>query len=81
MPFDPSQLKRPNGPLMMFGMVLLTVIVATAITKGLYITPGNLTDILRMIAPEAIMAMGMTFVILTAGIDLSVGSILARWRF
>ena len=77
MPFDFIQSKRPTGPLIMFGMVLLTVIVATAITKGLYITPGNLTDILRMIAPEAIMAMGMTFVILTAGIDLSVGSILA----
>jgi len=77
MPFDFIQSKRPTGPLIMFGMVLLTVIVATIITKGLYITPGNLTDILRMIAPEAIMAMGMTFVILTAGIDLSVGSILA----
>ena len=77
MPFDFIQSKRPAGPLIMFGMVLLTVIIATAITKGLYITPGNLTDILRMIAPEAIMAMGMTFVILTAGIDLSVGSILA----
>jgi len=60
-------------------LVLLAVIVALAalITKGLYLHPGNLTDILRNIAPEAIMAMGMTLVILTAGIDLSVGSILA----
>ncbi len=37
----------------------------------------NLKDILVQVSPIAIAAAGMTFVILTAGIDLSVGSILA----
>ena len=37
----------------------------------------NLLNILRQTSINAIIAMGMTFVILTAGIDLSVGSILA----
>ncbi|MBN1852132.1 MAG: ribose ABC transporter permease [Pirellulales bacterium] len=40
-------------------------------------TTHNLTNILRQTSVIGIMAVGMTFVILTAGIDLSVGSILA----
>lgn len=59
-------------------LLLLAIMgLATLATQGLYLQPQNLTNILRNIAPEAIMAMGMTLVILTAGIDLSVGSILA----
>ncbi|MCC6680643.1 MAG: ABC transporter permease [Phycisphaeraceae bacterium] len=37
----------------------------------------NLTDLLRANSPVAIIALGMTFVILTGGIDLSVGSTIA----
>jgi len=38
---------------------------------------GNLLDILRISAPIIMIALGMTFVIATKGIDLSVGSIMA----
>ncbi len=38
---------------------------------------GNLTDILRQVSLTGIISLGMTFVILTGGIDLSVGSMLA----
>jgi ribose transport system permease protein len=38
---------------------------------------GNLTDILRQISLIGIISLAMTYVILTGGIDLSVGSILA----
>lgn len=38
---------------------------------------GNLTDILRQVSLIGIISLGMTFVILTGGIDLSVGSVLA----
>ena len=38
---------------------------------------SNLVNILRQVSEIGIMALGMTFVILTAGIDLSVGSVLA----
>lgn len=51
--------------------------VGAILTNGLFLHPENLTDMLRSIAPIGIMAMAMTLVILTAGIDLSVGSILA----
>jgi len=42
----------------------------------LILTSSNLTDLLRSNAIVGVMALGMTLVILTAGIDLSVGSIL-----
>jgi ribose transport system permease protein len=38
---------------------------------------ANLTDVLRQVSLIGIISSGMTFVILTAGIDLSVGSVLA----
>lgn len=38
---------------------------------------GNLIDILRVSAPIILIALGMTFVIATKGIDLSVGSVMA----
>jgi ribose transport system permease protein len=39
-------------------------------------TPGNVVNILRQASINIVLATGMTFVILTGGIDLSVGSIL-----
>ena len=58
---------------------LLAVMFAggAVLTGGLFLQPENLTDMLRAIAPIGIMAMAMTLVILTGGIDLSVGSVLA----
>jgi len=48
-----------------------------ATINPLFLTPGNLLNMVRQVSFNAIIAMGMTFVIITAGIDLSVGSILA----
>jgi ribose transport system permease protein len=42
-----------------------------------FATPENTMNILRQVAINLVLAAGMTFVILTAGIDLSVGSVLA----
>ena len=42
-----------------------------------FLTPENLLNVLRQNSMLGLMALGMTFVILTAGIDLSVGSLLA----
>ena len=46
-----------------------------AVATDAFFTPNNLSNVLRQNAFTAILAAGMTFVILTAGIDLSVGSI------
>ena len=42
-----------------------------------FLTVNNLMNVLRQVSINALIAFGMTFVILTGGIDLSVGSILA----
>ena len=48
-----------------------------AVLSPPFATASNLFNIARQVSINAILAAGMTFVILTAGIDLSVGSVLA----
>jgi ribose/xylose/arabinose/galactoside ABC-type transport system permease subunit len=57
------------------GFVVL-IIVVNVLTHGDFFTAGNLTNVLRQITYNAILAVGQTFVIITAGIDLSVGSLI-----
>src|SRR5450631_2416778 len=58
------------------GMYALTVYVAGASGSN-FLTTSNTMNIFRQVSINLVLASGMTFVILTAGIDLSVGSILA----
>ena len=59
--------------------VLLLAIVTSPMRGGrpVFLDVGNLADILRQVAEKGILAAGMTPVIISGGIDLSVGSILA----
>lgn len=57
--------------------LLVLLIVLNIATHGDFLAPGNVLNILRQIAVNAILATGQTFVIITAGIDLSVGSLIA----
>ncbi|MEM7697724.1 MAG: ABC transporter permease [Verrucomicrobiota bacterium] len=50
---------------------------ATARTWPDFLTPGNLIAVVDRIVVIAVIAIGMTLVILTGGIDLSVGSLIA----
>lgn len=58
-----------------FAFVLLCILFAAI--NPVFLTPGNMMNIVRQISFNAILAMGMTMVIITGGIDLSVGSVLA----
>jgi len=61
-----------------FGVVLalILLIVVASLVSDRFLTVPNLLNILRQVAIVGILAVGQTFVILTAGIDLSVGAIL-----
>ncbi|MGQ9525250.1 MAG: ABC transporter permease [Armatimonadota bacterium] len=48
-----------------------------ALLKPVFLTWGNLSNVFQQIATNTVLACGMTFVIATGGIDLSVGSTLA----
>jgi ribose transport system permease protein len=58
-------------------VALLVLIGVVSALSPNFFTADNLLNILRQTSVNAIMAVGMTLVILTAGIDLSVGSVLA----
>ena len=73
--------RRPNlRHLSRYGIVAFLVILSAYFsyrTGGLFITSNNIANVSRQIAVNTILAVGLTFVIITAGIDLSVGSVLA----
>ena len=56
---------------------LILFLVMGVLRPATFLTAGNQRNILRQISINGIMATGMTFVIITGGIDLSVGSVLA----
>jgi inositol transport system permease protein len=56
-------------------LVLLMAIFA--VLEPSFLSSRNLFNVMRQISIEGLIAIGMTFVILTAGIDLSVGSLVA----
>lgn len=57
--------------------ILIVVCLVGAILSPEFLTPSNLLNVLRQNSMLALMALGMTAVILAGGIDLSVGSVLA----
>ena len=65
-----------------FGLLLVLVIALIASPHSprgglVFLEAGNITDVLRQVSEIGIISLGMTFVILTGGIDLSVGTVLA----
>lgn len=61
-----------------FGVILAFVllVVLASLVSDRFLTIPNLLNVLRQVSIVGILATGQTFVVLTAGIDLSVGSIL-----
>lgn len=60
-------------PLILVGLV----VAATLLTERRFIQVDNLINVARQISFEALIAFGMTLIIVTGGIDLSVGSVVA----
>lgn len=56
-------------------LILVVLCVALAIAKPSFLKPTNLFNVLRTTSITGIVAIGMTCVIITGGIDLSVGSV------
>ncbi len=70
---------RLRGFLQRYGLVVsfLILCLVLSLLSDRFLTVGNLTNVLRQSTINLIIAIGMTYVILTAGIDLSVGAVLA----
>src|SRR5262245_48113842 len=74
-----SRYLRRIGGLRTSGLVwvLLVMVIAATLVNQAFISPFNLVNVMRQMALFGIVSIGMTLVILTAGIDLSVGSVVA----
>ncbi|NSL51428.1 ABC transporter permease [Calidifontibacillus erzurumensis] len=68
-----SDILQKLGPLL--GLFAITIILSFLSPN--FLSLNNIFNVLRQVSINALIAFGMTFVILTGGIDLSVGSILA----
>ncbi len=85
-PLKPSAMRslwqRLGGLRSVLALTVIFVIAAALSPRGrdgwpIFLTAGNLSNMVRQMAEIGVIALAMTFVILTAGIDLSVGSVLA----
>jgi len=76
---EPTRTERLTAGLQRQGgiVVLAVVVVAAALGSTGFLTGGNPTSIVVGNAYTSLLALGMTFVIITGGIDLSVGSVFA----
>lgn len=78
-----SPYRRPPWLTALYGFLLVFVLACITSPVGrrsgalTFLSPGNLSDILRQVSEKGILAVGMTLVIIAGGIDLSVGSLLA----
>lgn len=58
-------------------LFLLVLMLVFSVAEPRFLSPLNLFNVMRQISITGLIALGMTFVILTGGIDLSVGSVVA----
>jgi ribose/xylose/arabinose/galactoside ABC-type transport system permease subunit len=58
-----------------FALAFVVLVVVASATSESFLTESNLTNLLRQMVTTGLLALGMLIVILTGGIDLSVGSI------
>lgn len=58
-------------------LTLIVLFVVLSIASPVFLSSGNLSTVVRQTAVINIIALGMTLIIITSGIDLSVGAILA----
>lgn len=72
---DSSIKKFVKNNILIFFLIFLCIVIT--IVEKRFISPQNIINVMIQVAINAFLATGMTFVIVTGGIDLSVGSVAA----
>lgn len=76
-----NSLRRQSVPQLIKGNILIIFLVLVCVVFAMFqprfFTPENLLNVLIQVTINAMLATGMTFVILTGGIDISVGAVVA----
>lgn len=66
-----------NAQVLSIAAFFVGCLIFFSLTTHTFLTVGNLLNVVRQAAPVLVVAVAMTFVIVTGGIDLSVGSLVA----
>jgi len=66
---------RGMGQVISVTVALIIMTVVFGIINPLFFSPDNITNLLRQVVPIMIIGMGQSFVLITGGIDLSIGSV------
>ena len=72
-----SRINLSSPTVGVLGVILVVLFIGLGIATDKFFTVVNLANLARQTSIVGIIAVGMTFVIISAGIDLSVGSVLA----
>jgi len=69
--------KRKWPPQLGLAIALTALMLGLALARPNFLTLGNLINLVRQISINGILAVGVTYVLLTGGVDLSLGSLVA----
>ena len=75
----PCRYEKLKAWLGRFGLViaLVAIVAVLSVVKPTFMTVPNLVNVVRQISINGILAVGVTYVLLTGGVDLSLGSLVA----
>jgi ribose/xylose/arabinose/galactoside ABC-type transport system permease subunit len=79
MPNTLFSVKKATNLLQRFGLlvVIFLLVLIMSLVKPVFLTSGNIINVLRQVSINGVLAIGITFVIMAGDIDLSIGSIVA----
>ena len=72
-----KRLYRDNPKIVVIFLLLVGLFVITSVLQPSFRGQGNLTNVMRWIGLFGIISIGVSFVIITGGIDLSIGALIA----
>jgi ribose/xylose/arabinose/galactoside ABC-type transport system permease subunit len=73
----PSTTKRPWPAQLSLTAALAILMIGLSLARPNFLNVANLINLLRQISINGILAVGVTYVLLTGGVDLSLGSVVA----
>src|SRR3954468_974253 len=68
---------RKWPPQIGLAIALAALMIALAVARPNFLTLGNLINLVRQISINGVLGVGVTYVLLTGGVDLSLGSMVA----
>lgn len=72
-----TKAKRPWPAQLSLAIALALLMAGLAVARPTFLNVANLVNLLRQISINGILAVGVTYVLLTGGVDLSLGSLVA----